>query len=110
MRWRLGLRRYEWVETPLLHIHEQKQWHDDVHIIGNAQGLKRLHLAIGRALQLGRGYAEVYTADGEEYTVLVHANNEPWQSDVWRLAALPYTHEIARETRPDARWPEGVVG
>ena len=95
-------------ETPVLHIHGQEEWHDDAHIVGNRAGLELLRLAIDRALKSGEGYSDAFVADGEEYTVYVHANNEPWQSDVWRLAALPYTDEIARETRPDARWPRGV--
>ncbi len=97
-------------EPPLLHVHAQDMWHEPCYIVGNRSGLIALRLAIEQALKSGNGHADAMAADGEEYMVYVQRNHEPWQSESWQLAAVPYTDEAAREKRENARWPEEEGG
>lgn len=60
-------------EAELLNIHAQYQWHDDVLIVGNREGLMKLRDAIDRALSDAGPKAgnDVFASDGEGYGVNV---------------------------------------
>lgn len=91
----------------LVHVHGQKAWHDDVYIVGNRAGLTVLHDAVNRALNNPDETAstEAFVSDGEGFELVIIHNDQPWQSDSWRRAAVPYTEEYARENRRNTVWP-----
>ena len=90
----------------LLHIYGQEIWHDPVHIVGNREALEDLKKAIEKALDRGRGETDTFCNNGEGYTIVVILDDSDWQNGEWKKRAVPYTDEVARETREDAIWPK----
>ena len=85
-----------------LHIYAQAQWHDDVWIVGDKEGLRLLRDAIDKALSEGKAESDhVFTADGEGYRVHVLSLSE---EDMVSLA-MPYTDE---SIRVDGVWPWNI--
>ncbi|SMB96847.1 hypothetical protein SAMN00808754_1685 [Thermanaeromonas toyohensis ToBE] len=95
--------------VPLLHVYGQRYWHDEAVILGNKEALEALARAVEKAIKSGHGEAELYTADGEGYTIVVLRKGEPWPEG-WEHLALPYTDDCARERREDAVWPWELPG
>ena len=92
--------------NPVLHIYGQQQWHDDVYIIANRDGLLSLKTAIENALHSSnRSQAELYVTDGEGYKIKVVLGDDDWLSPFWDNLALPYTEEIASEKGSNVIWP-----
>ncbi|TRZ48220.1 hypothetical protein D4S03_10140 [bacterium] len=101
------------MKPPTLHIYGQSTWHDDVLIVGDADALQLLRLAIGDALaglelmatgaislhNPSKTQRDVFVNDGEGYSVRVLCLPE-----VPANLAVPYTEDYAKE-----RWG-GSVG
>ncbi|AEG14356.1 hypothetical protein Desku_0750 [Desulfofundulus kuznetsovii DSM 6115] len=96
-------------EIPLLHVYGQHAWHDDVYIVGNKQGLEMLLAVAKQALKEDRGETggDVFTADGEGYSVIVLFRDDSWPEG-WNRVALPYWGDHARDKREDVLWPEDL--
>lgn len=94
-------------EIALLHTHGQEAWHDEAYIVGNRAGLEALLEALQQALRSPSGSAgvDLFVSDGEGYRCLISLNDDPWRSESWIKAAVPYTAPYARENRDDAIWP-----
>lgn len=89
-------------EYPDLHIYAQTGPHDDVSIVGTAEGLRRIRDAINRAIKHpdGIGYASpLFVCDGEGYAV--HVRRVPKGNDL-KDQRLPYTGPIYRQEAVDA--------
>ncbi len=91
----------------MLHIYAQPDQHADAYIVGDAEALRALWEAIGRALVTGKqdGTGCVFCADGEGYVVLVKPATE---AEMDRLR-LPYTAESARDERDWKLHPDEMV-
>jgi hypothetical protein len=85
---------------PMLHIHGQRGWHDDVYIIGNKKGLAMLKEAIDAALHGTDFPVVVYCGDGEGYEIHVVSRQDRWDD---RL--LPYTEDVAKDGRTNVILP-----
>lgn len=94
----------------VLHIYGSPQWHEDVYIVGNTEGLIALRDTIDDALRRKKPHmpaSESFTpADGETYRLAVVRQSSDWQSPRWQSLALPYTNEIAKESRANAIYPQ----
>lgn len=77
----------------ILHCYAQVQWHDEAWLSGTPDALVMLRDAIDRALNEGAGQCDLFTGDGEGYTVHVVKMTE---ADALKQA-LPYTDEHLRE-------------
>jgi hypothetical protein len=93
----------------LLHIYNQRIWHDPVYIVGTKTALERLKNAIENAIASGEGKKEAeaffWCNDGEGYNVIVKQDNSDWRNGNWAKRAVPYKDEIAAEKRNDALQP-----
>lgn len=97
-------------DPAFLHIYAQKEWHDDVYIIGNQKGLETLCRVIKTALEKGMANSDddkmsdgmVFAGDGEGYSIKVIRYRS---NDDWPRLAVPYVDEVARENRWDALQP-----
>lgn len=98
-------------DPPLLHVYPHDQWHGQVYIVGNADGLRQLKFAVDRALEgaekksQSSGSADAFVSDGEGYSVIVIRADSPWNGLIWNKLAVPYTEEMAAEKNPDALRP-----
>lgn len=97
-------------EEPIIHVYAQECWHDDAYIVANEEGLLALKKAVDEALEKGKGDAFVYTADGEEFTLLVLRIDGGLGEGKWPKIAMPYTDKLVSEERPDALWPSNLMG
>jgi hypothetical protein len=83
-------------EPPYLHLYAQKYQHADAEIIGNREALVMLRESLNKALSLDyvggkRSKIEVFTNDGEGYSLFVRcveSDTVDRQFDGYRL---PYT-------------------
>lgn len=79
-------------QTPILHLHQQKAWHDDSYIVANRAGLIAIRSAIDRALASGQ--AEVadtsFCADGEGFRLFVVPYDYELHTEQWDELRLPY--------------------
>lgn len=89
----------------LCHLYGQAFYHAPAYIVGNREGLIALRNAIDRALVNGRGQEGLFVQDGKGFAVHAIMDDSDWQSETWRLRAVPYTDECAKESRPDAIGP-----
>ena len=92
-------------DLPVLHMHGQEFWHQEAYIVANRLGLEKLKTAIEEALADGASQAAEMASDGEGYDLCVQFIDNPWNSEEWEKAALPYTGQDACEKRKDAVWP-----
>lgn len=92
-------------EEALLHVYGQAAWHDDVYIVGNRQALLALKRAIEDALTGQKGVLNAMTNDGEGYSVIVLNLPNGQGNQVWVELAVPYSEEMAKESRENAKWP-----
>ncbi len=93
---------------PVLHLHAQRNWHDEAYIVANRAALEKLKSCIEEALQKGQTCGLFYPTDGEGFHLHVLMDNADWQSESWQRRALPYTDEIASatsDTGRDVRYP-----
>lgn len=84
-----------------LHCYAQAFWHAEAYVSGGRVALIALRQAIDKALSDGAGECDVFTADGEGYTVHVVAMSD---ADAERQV-VPYTDEIARQPWNEAFGP-----
>jgi hypothetical protein len=87
----------------LVHVYGQTAFHDDVHIVGNYEGILKLYCALTEAIQTDQSRVDVFASDGEGYTIKVKLDRRLNMHD--GKYAVPYTAEYARETREDAIFP-----
>lgn len=94
-------------DAPWLHLYTQERWHDDAAIVGTRAGLSALRDALDVALATGDGHAEceLFANDGEGYQLTVVAIDY----ERMETMALPYTDDVARETRSAAIWPDDLA-
>ncbi|MGB9805001.1 hypothetical protein [Desulfofundulus sp.] len=107
----MSRRKKEDTEIALLHVYGQRAWHDDVYIVGNRQGLETLLAAVKQALKESRGEtdSDVFTADGEGYSVIVLRQDGSWPEG-WARVALPYWGDHARDEREGVLRPGNLIG
>ncbi|GIM47616.1 hypothetical protein DNHGIG_31650 [Collibacillus ludicampi] len=90
----------------VIHIHAQKENHDDAYIVANRTALKKLKDLIDGALQKGKSCGEFMPQDGECFDLYIIVDDSDWQSESWKRRALPYTDEIASHPhRKDVVYP-----
>lgn len=94
-------------DPAFLHIYAQRDWHDDVYIVGNKEGLETLCRVIKAALARGTADSDkmsdgVFVGDGEGYGIKAIRYRS---NDDWPRLAVPYVDEVARENRWDALQP-----
>lgn len=103
-------------DPPLLHIFAQFAHHDEAFIIGNLEGLKKLHEVLTSIIhgvrddQLDEHFNvdsvyDVFTNDGEGYEIVVILEDSPWSGKYWRRLAEPYTWEAISAKGPDYLYP-----
>ena len=88
----------------ILHVYSQEYEHDEAHIVGTWSELAKLRAAVDKAMMEGSGRMDSFVNDGEGFSLGVLCV----KPDV-RLA-VPYTEEIARETRTNVIWPWEIQG
>jgi len=76
----------------VLHCYAQAFWHAEAYLSGGRGALSALRAAIDKALHAGAGECDVFTSDGEGYTVHVVAMAD---ADAERQV-VPYTDDCAR--------------
>ena len=60
------------LQPPYLHVHGQKQRHEDVVIVGNHEALIQLHRAITNAITKGEWHTpSLFCSDGEGYKIFI---------------------------------------
>lgn len=81
--------------TPILQVYAQDQWHADLVIIGNKEGLQRLLKSVAFALvQEGNVLVRdpVCVSDGEGYDIEIrNLGNATLKDKRWSELAVPYT-------------------
>jgi hypothetical protein len=85
----------------VLHCYAQAFWHTDAYLSGGRGALLALRSAIDKALHDGAGECDLFTSDGEGYTVHVVAMSD---ADAERQV-VPYTDDCARQPWNDAFGP-----
>ena len=90
-----------------VHLHAQEAPHDEAYLIADRAGLQQARACIDRALDdpSGLAAADLFTADGEGYSLLVLVADPP------ELGAddLPYTAPDALDPRPRAVHPAALL-
>lgn len=79
--------------TEVLHCYAQAFWHTEAYLSGGRGALLALRTAIDMALRDGSAECDLFTSDGEGYTVHVVAMSD---ADAERQV-VPYTDDCARE-------------
>ena len=85
----------------VLHCYAQAFWHTEAYLSGGRGALMALRSAIDKALHDGSGECDLFTSDGEGYTVHVVAMSD---ADAERQV-VPYTDDCARQPWNDAFGP-----
>ena len=85
----------------VLHCYAQAFWHTEAYLSGGRGALMALRAAIDKALHDGAGECDLFTSDGEGYTVHVVAMTD---ADAERQV-VPYTDDCARQPWNDAFGP-----
>lgn len=78
---------------PMCHIYGQKDWHDEVLIAGNKEGLERLRDLIDLTLEHGFGKTDLWPKDMECYDVYMACVSEKELTDI----EIPYSDEVCEE-------------
>jgi hypothetical protein len=82
------------IGAEVLHLYAQPFWHVEAYLSGGRGALMALREAIEKALHHGDGKCDLFTSDGEGYTVHVVAmSDEEAQRQV-----VPYTDECAAQS------------
>jgi hypothetical protein len=105
-------------DIKLLHVYGQEQWHDELIIVGNKEGLKILKDTIEKALEgdkemnFTQSAPEAYVSvtDGEGYEIMVVRNDEDWKDKTWEKLTVPYTEGYAEERREGALAIHQIIG
>lgn len=84
-----------------LHVYGQRYEHSTAFIVGNVEGLKELRKLIDTTLKEGMKESELFTYDGEEFTLRVLQFNEANEI----VLAKPYVEK----TDDKGIWP-GELG
>lgn len=85
----------------VLHCYAQAFWHTEAYLSGGRGALMALRSTIDKALHDGSGECDLFTSDGEGYTVHVVAMTD---ADAERQV-VPYTDDCARQPWNDAFGP-----
>ena len=99
----------------VLHIYGPKAWHESPFVVGNRKGLETLRDAINEALkkakpgQKGSAIKESMINDGEGFSLHVTCIDEDWQHPDWIKMGVPYSSDVARENREEAKMPWNLL-
>jgi hypothetical protein len=89
----------------VLHCYAQALWHAEAYLSGGRGALRALRDAIDKALHCGAGECDLFTSDGEGYTLHVVAMSD---ADAERQV-VPYTDDCARQPWTEAFRPWDVL-
>jgi hypothetical protein len=92
----------------VIHIHAQREWHDDAYIVANRKALEQLRDMIDVVLREGQTNQSFMVQDGECFDLYITMDDSHWQSDSWKRRALPYTDEVASNSHQDNVIPPWV--
>lgn len=85
-----------------LHVHGQGGPHDAVTIVGTHKALEGLAQAIAQTLKAGAAAADMMTADGEGFRVVIVREDD---DEAWNKARRPYSDEMFYDQRSHAEMP-----
>lgn len=91
------------VNTPIVNLYAQHDWHDEVYILANREGLLALQKAIVKALKNGQGKEEAFVCDGEGFNICIIIKDR--ELTAWQEVAVPYTSDVACEKNTEAIRP-----
>jgi len=91
--------------SEVLHCYGQPFWHVEAYLSGGRGALMALRATIDKALHDGDGQCDLFTSDGEGYTVHVVAMSD---ADAQRQV-VPYTDECAAQSWHDGFGPWNVL-